>query len=147
MNVHYCTLGHNGAPLKTEASIGTGLNEGIRDSIFSRLRPQRRVGENYQMVAFEHVMTCETGSGRNPLKQVFTRISTVVVLGCFAVCLSCFDDNWFITNDDGQSLPAALDLTSCNLLALREFSGLSEASQFAYSKAVREGKIIALDNE
>jgi hypothetical protein len=60
--------------------------------------------------------------------------------------LGCSDGGWFVENPHGQSVAAALDIASCDLLAAQEFSRQALDEQSTYQAAMRAGKIIALNN-
>ncbi len=73
------------------------------------------------------------------------QLVTSSMLYIFAM-VSCGDGGWFLQNDKGPFVPAALNLQACNLLAKKEFSVLSQKERSAYAGAVRSGDIILLNN-
>jgi hypothetical protein len=63
---------------------------------------------------------------------------------CALLSISCRDD-YFVENQLGIPVPAAFDLVSCDLLALKDFSP-SISNQQAYEHAIQLGKIVFLEN-
>jgi hypothetical protein len=62
------------------------------------------------------------------------------------VNISCRDDGWFVSNDQGPSVPVALSIDACNLLVKRDF-GLSDPNeQVSYETGVKSGLIVMLRN-
>jgi hypothetical protein len=63
------------------------------------------------------------------------------------ILLSCTDGADAVAiNDYGDSVPAALDLQSCELIAISELAAPSGKIRVAYNAAMLQGKIVKLQN-
>ncbi len=78
--------------------------------------------------------------------KVLMNVIAVPLLLSVLAAVGCSDSGYFLTNDKGSMVAAAVSLQSCNLLAQREFFGLSQRDQVSFNDAVRSGDIIQLGN-
>ena len=75
-------------------------------------------------------------------------VSVYVLISVFAILISVgCTDPFFVRNNQGDSVPAALDIQSCEVLAMNEFESPSDDIRAAYDIAKQQGQIVLLKND